>query len=135
MPEDHRDANELARAAIDRLRGSSDASRAKEPVRVPETTGLVSGSPVPPPVMSPAPIRPLPPAIVVSTPSTETLPAAVADDPHRPSPPADIPTGSAPSAPLDLRAESVQPQTRPHTSVAEEMLLAAKSVFHSVLPK
>ena len=133
MPEDHRDANELARAAIDRLRGSSDASRAKEPVRVPETTGLVSGSPVPPPVMSPAPIRPLPPAIMVSTPSTETLPAAVADDPHRPSPPADIPTGSAPSAPLDLRAESVQPQT--HTSVAEEMLLAAKSVFHSVLPK
>ena len=102
---------------------------------MPETTGLVSGSPVPPPVMSPAPIRPLPPAIVVSTPSTETLPAAVADDPHRPSPPADIPTGSAPSAPLDLRAESVQPQTRPHTSVAEEMLLAAKSVFHSVLPK
>jgi hypothetical protein len=135
-PEDRRDANELARAAIERLRGASDASpRAKEPARVPETTGLVSGSPVPPPVMSPAPIRPLPPPIVVSTPSTETLPPAVADEPRRPSPPADIPTGSASSAPLDLRAESVQPQIRPHTSVAEEMLMAAKSVFHSVLPK
>jgi hypothetical protein len=135
-PEDRRDANELARAAIERLRGASDASpRAKEPARVPETTGLVSGSPVPPPVMSPAPVRPLPPPIVVSTPSTETLPPAVADDPRRPSPPADIPMGSAPSAPLDLRAESVQPQTPPHTSVAEEMLMAAKSVFHSVLPK
>jgi hypothetical protein len=135
-PEDRRDANELARAAIERLRGASDASqRAKEPARVPETTGLVSGPPMPPPVMSPAAVRPLPPPVMVATPSTETLPAAVGDDPRRPSPPADIPTGSTPSAPLDLRAESAQPQTRPHTSVAEEMLMAAKSVFHSVLPK
>src|SRR5205823_5813484 len=40
-PEDRRDANELARAAIERLRGASDASpRAKEPARMPETTGL-----------------------------------------------------------------------------------------------
>jgi hypothetical protein len=38
-------------------------------------------------------------------------------------------------APLDLRAEAAQPQTREHTSVAEDVLLAAKSVFHSVLPK
>jgi hypothetical protein len=39
------------------------------------------------------------------------------------------------SRPLDLRAEVVEPPARQHTTVAEDMLLAAKSVFHAVLPK
>ena len=47
------------------------------------------------------------------------------DDPRRPIPPADIP----PPAPVDLRTD------KPHTNVAEDMLLAAKSVFHSVIPQ
>ena len=54
------------------------------------------------------------------------------DDPNRPTPPADIPEASPP---LDLRAEVVVPPRREHTTVAEDMLLAAKSVFHAVLPK
>ena len=50
---------------------------------------------------------------------------ARADDPRRPIPPADIP----PPAPVDLRTD------KPHTNVAEDMLLAAKSMFHSVIPQ
>jgi hypothetical protein len=48
------------------------------------------------------------------------------DDPLRPTPPADIPT-APPSRPLDLHADG--------KSVAEDMLSAAKSMFHAVLPK
>jgi hypothetical protein len=95
-------------------------------------------------VLAPA-IRPLPPPIMVSTPERETLDstagsweprppyaaAARSDDPRRPTPPADIPT-----PPLDLRAEAAPEQpARGHTNVAEDVLLAAKSVFHAVLPK
>ena len=53
------------------------------------------------------------------------------DDPRRPTPPADIPS----PGPLDLRAEAAEPVVREHTSVADDMLSAAKSVFHAVLPK
>ena len=53
------------------------------------------------------------------------------DDPHRPTPPADIPV----SQPLDLRAEAIEPLPRERRNVAEDMLSAAKSVFHAVLPK
>jgi hypothetical protein len=60
--------------------------------------------------------------------------AAGIDDPRRPTPPADIPSSPS-SRPLDLRAEVVEPSARAHTTVAEDMLLAAKSVFHAVLPK
>jgi hypothetical protein len=73
---------------------------------------------------------------MVSTPSGEAMPTSSGPDPRRPTPPADIPAAGSPvQAPLDLRAEAAQPQTREHTSVAEDVLLAAKSVFHSVLPK
>ncbi len=139
-PEEHRDANELARAAIERLRGTGDGSpRAQEGARVPDGPRVATA-----PVVSAPPIRPLPPPIMVSTPPAGTFnPApessgmrpyagAGMDDPNRPTPPADIPEASPP---LDLRAEVVVPPRREHTTVAEDMLLAAKSVFHAVLPK
>jgi hypothetical protein len=68
-----------------------------------------------------------------SSPMKPPYPAAAGiDDPRRPTPPADIPD----SQPLDLRAEAAEPPpSREHTNVAEDMLLAAKSVFHAVLPK
>jgi hypothetical protein len=73
---------------------------------------------------------------MVSTPPVETSPAPVeADNPNRPTPPAEIPTASVPTGPLDLRAEAAQPPRPERPDVAEEMLLAAKSVFHAVLPK
>jgi hypothetical protein len=136
--EERRDANDLARAAIERLRGGSDgAPRTQEAARAaPEAPRVVTG---------PA-VRPLPPPIMVSTPPMESpdqrySPAkppyaadARVDDPHRPTPPAEIPVARPP---LDLRAEMAEP---PHekpqkTSVAEDVLSAAKSVFHAVLPK
>jgi hypothetical protein len=83
---------------------------------------------------------------MVSTPPTESpdqgsSPAkppyaanARVDDPHRPTPPAEIPSARPP---LDLRAEMTErPREKTEkTSVAEDMLSAAKSVFHAVLPK
>jgi len=146
--EEHRDANELARAAIERLRGDG-SPRPQEPARVTEAPRIVSTAPVAAPVVSAPAVRPLPPPIMVSTPAAESFNAPTgstqagpsgSSDPRRPVPPADIPEASPsfslPSpGPLDLRAEAGEPQRREHTNVAEDMLLAAKSVFHAVLPK
>ncbi len=151
--EEHRDANDLARAAIERLRGltadtsphAPEAARAPDAVRIPDAPHVVYAAPVESPRAVPAPaVRPLPPPIMVSTPAREPFdPAAGSsqgkppydaarnDDPHRPTPPADIPA----SQPLDLRAEAIEPPPREHRNVAEDMLSAAKSVFHAVLPK
>lgn len=154
VPEDRRDANDLARAAIERWRGGNESSpRAQEAARTPDAARIPEASRIPdasrtpetPRVVSAPAVRPLPPPIMVSTPGNETLDPATAssatkppyaaavriDDPRRPTPPADIPA----SRPLDLRAEGAGPMPRDHTSVAEDMLSAAKSVFHAVLPK
>ena len=148
-PEERRDANDLARAAIERLRSGNDgaqrpleAARAPEASRNPDAARIPDASRV---VTAPA-LRPLPPPIMVSTPPTESpdqgsSPArppyaanARVDDPHRPTPPAEIPSARPP---LDLRAEMAErPREKTEkTSVAEDMLSAAKSVFHAVLPK
>jgi hypothetical protein len=148
-PEERRDANDLARAAIERLRGSSDntpraqqAARAPaDAPRAPEVAGVTDTPRV---VTAPA-LRPLPPPIMVSTPASPAGDAldqgsqprapyanAGSSDPRRPTPPADIPLVRPP---LDLRAEAAEPMPKEHTSVADDMLSAAKSVFHAVLPK
>jgi len=141
-PDERRDANDLARAAIERLRGTGDNSpRAPEVARAPETSRIeTSKIETSRGVTAPA-LRPLPPPITVSTPgesfdpaSSQTRPPYAANagsDPRRPTPPADIPL----TRPLDLRAEVTEPSAREHTSVAEDMLSAAKSMFHAVLPK
>lgn len=134
------DANDLARAAIERLHRASVASeppRAPETFRAPEAPRLMAApAPAPAPVFTP-PVQPLPPPITVSTPPADIKPpyppAPRTGDSQRPTPPADIPF---PSTPIDLRADAADappPQGRP--SVAEDVLSAAKSVFHSVLPK
>ena len=151
--DEHRDANELARAAIERLRGltadtsprAPEVARAPDAARIPDAPHVVYAAPVEAPRTAPAPaVRPLPPPIMVSTPPREPFdPAAGSpqgrppydaarnDDPHRPTPPADIPV----SQPLDLRAEAVEPLPKERRNVAEDVLSAAKSVFHAVLPK
>ena len=135
-----RDANDLARAAIERLRAIPDSSpraqeRVQETVRLPDPPApRVAIAPAAP--SGPAPsLQPLPPPILVSAPPVETAPArpsagARSDDPLRPTPPADIPD----PRPLDLRADAVDQPPRPHTTVADDVLSAAKSMFHSVLP-
>jgi hypothetical protein len=147
-PDDHRDANDLARAAIERLRGEG-SPRPQETARNPDPPRISDGPRVPdsPRIAAAPPVRPLPPPIMVSTPGTGALDstagaaskppydAARIGDSGRPTPPADIPIPEA-SRPLDLRAEAAEPPPRrEHTSVAEDVLSAAKSVFHAVLPK
>jgi hypothetical protein len=138
-PDDHLNANEIARVTLERLRGTNEGpSRTQEATHTPDTPRLVSTPPA-----SAAAVRPLPPPIMVSTPGNDRFdstpgsslnpPSAAAtpsDDPRRPTPPADIPT----APPLDLRAEAGEPP-RAHTNVAEDMLSSMKSVFHAVLPK
>jgi hypothetical protein len=139
-PEERRDANDLARAAIERLRGSGDtAPRVQETSRAVDAPRVVTA----PAAAAPA-VRPLPPPIMVSAPpadaygqgSSQPRPPYAANsgaaDPSRPTPPADIPV----SRPLDLRAEAAEPSVRERTSaVAEDVLSTAKSLFHAVLPK
>jgi hypothetical protein len=141
-PEEKRDANDLARAAIERLRGTSEASpRVQETARIPEAPRAPEA-----PHMASAPaVQPLPPPIMVSAPNPEASNPATGsvptkppygtariDDPRRPTPPADIPSYSPP---VDLRAEAALPPPRERTSVADDVLSAAKSVFHAVLPR
>ncbi|MBR1133356.1 hypothetical protein [Bradyrhizobium iriomotense] len=146
------DANDLARAAIERLRkspeGKAAEAKAAEPrpvertpepaaARVPEAPRVVT--------TEPSAVRPLPPPITVSTPSPEAYgnagspPSYTAsvgnDDPNRITPPADIPVPVI-APPLDLRADAGGAMPRPKkTNVADEMLSGMKSMFHSVLPK
>ena len=139
-PEEKRDANDLARAAIERLRTTTETQpRVQEAVRIPEAP-----RPDVPQVVTATPVQPLPPPIMVSTPRSEasnptaSLPmkppngSAPIDDPRRPTPPADIPSSRPP---IDLHAEAVLPAPRERTTVADDVLSAAKSVFHAVLPR
>ena len=128
--EDRRNANDLARAAIERLRTNGEApARAQPAPRTPE----VAHVPEEPRVMAPPQgVRPLPPPIVVAAPSDAPDPAAQRVDLSRPTPPAEIPLSRPP---LDLRAEAVAEPPKQKTNVAEDMLSAAKSMFHAVLPK
>lgn len=153
--EEHRDAAELARAAIERLRGMTDKpapekaqdkspEKVQEAVRSPEAP-RVQEAPRSVAVAPPAALRPLPPPITVSTPPTEqasTQPAyppytasVGINDPNRPTPPADIPPPPV-QPPLDLRADAgAVANPRDHArNVAEDMLSAAKSMFHAVIP-
>jgi hypothetical protein len=142
-PEEKRDANDLARAAIERLRGTSEAApHVQEAVRIPEAPRAPAD---PPRIVSASPVQPLPPPIMVSTPRSEAFnpvtgsvpmkppsaPVAQIYDPRRPTPPADIPS----SRPIELRPEAAELAPRERTSVAEDVLSAAKSVFHAVLPR
>ncbi|KRR01582.1 hypothetical protein CQ12_31120 [Bradyrhizobium jicamae] len=155
-PEERRDANDLARAAIERLRANGETSpRVAEPARASEAP-KVANAPVvaAAPAVTNAPVtahapalRPLPPPIMVSgspvgepygqassgQPSSQARPPyADAGNPNRPIPPADIPL----SRPIDLRAEVAEPSVRDRaTAAAEDALSTAKSIFHSVLPR
>ena len=144
VPDDRRDANDLARAAIERLRVNNDGSpRTPDVARAPESarieTPRIETTRIETPRVATAPaLRPLPPPITVSTPSEASdqgrppYAANASADPRRPTPPAEIPV----SRPLDLRADVAEPSVRDRTTaVAEDVLSTAKSLFHAVLPK
>jgi hypothetical protein len=135
VQEEHRDATDLARAAIERLR-ASEGPRSAEASRA-DQSRIVTAAP------QISPVRPLPPPINVSTPLPDgTLGAGnpaytgSVQVNSRMTPPADIPE-PPPARPLDLRADrGGDPTLKDQVSnVAQDMVSAAKSVFHSVLPK
>ncbi|OKO68732.1 hypothetical protein [Bradyrhizobium sp. AS23.2] len=155
------DANDLARAAIERLRKSPEgkAAEARSEARSSETKSVertpepavqdAARTPEAPRVVTavPSTVHPLPPPITVSTPSSEAYgnggssqanppyTASIGDDgPNRMTPPADIPVPVI-APPLDLRADAGAATPRPKTNVADEMLSGMKSMFHAVLPK
>ena len=131
-PDERRDANELARAAIERLRLSrepQEAAKPVEPSHVQEATRAVAPAA--------QPLQQLPSPIIVATPSVEAYspaprPPYAADraDSRAPVQPGDIP-----APPLDLQADTGRATRPERTNVAEDVLSAAKSVFHSVIPR
>ena len=121
------DANDLARAAIERL---SRGDKAEAP-RMPERTAAVqppapaSQLPALPPVQQVQPMQQLPPPIVVSTPSVENpQPMERAEQPRRPRPPGEIPVPLATEANADTG----------RTNVVEDVLSGARSMFDKVIP-
>ncbi|MGM4924292.1 hypothetical protein AB8A31_15370 [Tardiphaga sp. 804_B3_N1_9] len=133
--DERRDANDLARAAIERLNRSEprpqEAARTPETPRPPEAPRVQEAArTVPPPSM-----QQLPPPIVVATPSVEKLDPmpsqAERPEVRRIRPPGDIPTPQ----PMDLQADAAGTPRSERTNVAEDVLSAAKSVFNSVIPR
>jgi hypothetical protein len=146
------DANDLARAAIDRLRNTTEASLEVEAVRsrsegsraqqdadrqsvAPSRLQEVTHA-------APQAAESLPPAIQASTPTVETsrfdpagagegTPFDQADRARLPVPPENIPQASRS---FDLKASEPAPPTRAQT-VADDMLSAAKAVVETVLPR
>ncbi|MBV9565047.1 MAG: hypothetical protein JOY90_32055 [Bradyrhizobium sp.] len=129
------DANDLARAAIERLRASGDHASHQEAAHLQD-----------PPHASEAPrtaavqtLRPLPPPITVGptgeSEATAANPPYTASvqpaDPNRPIPPAEIPPPPRPLA--HLRNEAANAVSRTKT-VTEDMFTAAKSMFQAVIP-
>jgi len=129
-------AQEASRPETNRPEASrAEANRNPEPARSQEAVRTVGVSPV----------RPLPPPIAVATPPAEGNNAGSSsanppytasirnDDPNRPTPPAEIPS----QPPLDLRAAANEAATARDRAkaVAQDMLSAAKSMFHTVLPQ
>lgn len=129
------DANDLARAAIERLsRGEkAEAPRVPDSARTPERTASAQPQPVPivvPPVQQAQPMQQLPPPIVVSNPSNENLPSAERSEQSRgPRPPGSVPV------PIrgDMQANADERGGR--TNVVEDVLSGAKSMFDKVIPR
>lgn len=143
--DERRGVNDLARAAIERARnsGSGEAARAPEVKPAEIFRGQAAARAPEPPraTQSLPPMQPLPPAINVAAPNPDVFesgapaapvrqshPVARVNETDRPSPPVDIPA----SRPIDLRAEASVPG---RSSVADDVMSAAKSVFHAVVPR
>jgi hypothetical protein len=151
-----RDPNEVLRAAVERLRASApesprgpdlavrapESARTAEQPRVPDSPRAQEmpriGAPALPPAVNIAPattasVAPYAggaaPGSTVPLSANPAAPIEVRDsDVQRPTPPADIPETRA-----DLSGDGAATAAR-KPSVAEDVLFAAKSVFHAVLP-
>ena len=154
--QDERKASDLAPAALERLRGSNSGSAKAESTKTESIKTESAKASADAPRIEPVstitvapPMQPLPPAINVARPSPDVFeqgnatpvvrqpyPQAASrqdagqGDSRRFVPPADIPA----SRPMDLRAEASAPLSE-RTSVADDVVSAAKSMFHAVIPR
>jgi hypothetical protein len=127
--DDRRDANTLARAAIQRQRADAEAERVAEepakpasPVARPQQARSKPDAP-PPSVAAVAP--PLPPAITIAP--LRSPQGDAADE--RPNPPAEIPTARNP---LSLQASH---RVADNPSPADDFLNATRSFFRALTPQ
>jgi hypothetical protein len=124
---DSKDANELARAAIQRLRGGTEeAPRAEEPGRMQEAG--VTPEPGQPALAAP----PLPPAVSIAAPrypEDESADQASLPEPDRLTPPAEIP---AERNPLGLQASH---RVEGNLPLADDLVYATKSFFRAITPR
>jgi hypothetical protein len=135
---DTKGANELARAAIQRLRGGSQIQRtADEPtkpvaaeVRAPLVrTAVDAPQMVPAMTLTAAPS--LPPAVTIAAPRYPQVDAAdAAAQPERLTPPGEIP--AAERQPLNLHASH---RVAENPSFADDVMSATKSFFRAITPQ
>jgi hypothetical protein len=139
VSDERKDANELARAAIQRLRGGAESARGPEEpakpaaatVRVQQVrTTVEAPQALPAATLVSAP--PLPPAVAISAPrypQGDAADPASLTQPDRPSPPGEIPTTRAP---LNLQASH---RVVENPSLADDFLSATKSFFRAITPQ
>lgn len=134
-----RDANELARAAIQRLRGGSETVRtAEEPAKPVAPAVRVQHARVAPeasqalPAAPTASAPPLPPAVSIPAPrypQSEAADQASPTEPDRPTPPGEIPLARPP---VNLQASQRMAE---NPSLADDFLSATKSFFRAITPQ
>jgi hypothetical protein len=139
VSDERKDANELARAAIQRLRGGAETARAPEEAAKPAATAVrvqpvraTVEAPQALPATSLASVPPLPPAVAISAPrypQGDTADPSSLTQPDRPSPPGEIPTTRAP---LNLQASH---RVAENPSLADDFLSATKSFFRAITPQ
>ena len=130
------DANDLARAAIERLsRGEkAEAPRPPEAARAPERTASAQPQSAPvilqPTVQQAQPMQQLPPPIVVSNPNPENSQLGDrAESSRGPRPPGSVPV------PMRGDMQATAEDRGGRTNVVEDVLSGAKSMFDRVIPR
>lgn len=149
LSDEKKDANDLARAAIERLRGTAERGRSAtdiQPAPVPQSQPVAAPAapttPVAPLAVATAP--PLPPPVVVSTPnyghrsadSGQDVPASGGEttgsaDAARLVPPAEIPATPTPFA---VRGSAVERPAVEQASIADQVMSTTKSFFRAITP-
>jgi hypothetical protein len=133
--EERKDANELARAAIQRLRRGSESARVTDE---PAVKPAILAVRVQQPRVAPEPLQasslatvapPLPPAVSIASPRYSQFEVSDQGAPERPTPPGEIPTMRQP---LGLQASH---RVGENASFAEDFVSATKSFFRAITPQ
>lgn len=136
--EERRDANNLARAAIERLRNSETPrtvavapAQAATPVAQPQPNPSQQSLPALPPPVSPPEVFTSGTGPVIAPRVQPAQPPVRSAEAARPTPPEAIPA----PPPLALHDDIVTTATTRATTVADDVMSAAKSIIHTVLPR